>query len=336
MLLNQQNILKDIIISIYDSNLIIADLTGLNSNVFYELGLAHALRKNVILLTQEIDELPFDLRSYRVIQYSTHFTKIRELEDNLKRLTKEIKAGKLSFGSPVTDWLPIEKLDQETFIEKSPEIEQQIQEQDADDIDAVDKGLLDYLADLDESMTNLTELITDFGVKTEELGKVVEEQTDVINKATTNPSAGTFSYIRKIARKISNKMNDYGQQLSKQNKEYEKQWNLIEDSTINLVTNPRLSSDPEELSGFLTFLDTMESVKESIVSAKDGIHTMGSGIASVKGFESSVTRASILVEREISIFVGLLDRSISTLERAVMIGRKQIENNVNRKNVDIV
>ena len=45
-LLNQQNILKDIVQSIYDSDLIIADLSSLNSNVFYELGLAHALRKN--------------------------------------------------------------------------------------------------------------------------------------------------------------------------------------------------------------------------------------------------------------------------------------------------
>jgi hypothetical protein len=50
-LLNQQNILKDIVVSIYESDLILADLTGLNANVFYELGLAHALRKNVILLT---------------------------------------------------------------------------------------------------------------------------------------------------------------------------------------------------------------------------------------------------------------------------------------------
>jgi len=61
-LLNQQNILKDIIQSIHNSDLVIADLSGLNPNVFYELGLAHALRKNVILLTQDIEQLPFDLR----------------------------------------------------------------------------------------------------------------------------------------------------------------------------------------------------------------------------------------------------------------------------------
>ena len=45
---NQQNILKDIVQAIYDSDIIIANLTGLNPNVFYELGIAHTLNKKVI------------------------------------------------------------------------------------------------------------------------------------------------------------------------------------------------------------------------------------------------------------------------------------------------
>ena len=57
---NQRNILRDIVENIHNSALIIADLTTANANVFYELGLAHALRKPVILMTQSIEEVPFD------------------------------------------------------------------------------------------------------------------------------------------------------------------------------------------------------------------------------------------------------------------------------------
>ena len=71
-----QNILKDIISALAESALIVADLTGSNPNVYYELGLAHAFRKRVILLTQQVDDLPFDLRSYRVIPYSTYFAEV--------------------------------------------------------------------------------------------------------------------------------------------------------------------------------------------------------------------------------------------------------------------
>jgi hypothetical protein len=48
---------------------LIAELTDRNPNVFYELGLAHALSKDVILLTQSMEFVPFDLKSLRCIPY---------------------------------------------------------------------------------------------------------------------------------------------------------------------------------------------------------------------------------------------------------------------------
>ncbi len=52
------------------SRLIIADLTGLNSNVLYELGLADGIRNDALLITQDDHSLlPSDLKSLDVIQY---------------------------------------------------------------------------------------------------------------------------------------------------------------------------------------------------------------------------------------------------------------------------
>lgn len=51
------------------SKVLLADLTGKNPNVFYELGLAHAARKPVIFTTGILDDIPFDLRHLRVIPY---------------------------------------------------------------------------------------------------------------------------------------------------------------------------------------------------------------------------------------------------------------------------
>lgn len=54
---------------IQKARLIISDLTNRNPNVFYELGLAHTIQKPVILLAQNIDDIPFDLRYLRYILY---------------------------------------------------------------------------------------------------------------------------------------------------------------------------------------------------------------------------------------------------------------------------
>ena len=51
------------------SPVFLADLTGKNANVFYELGLAHAARKPVVFTASNIDDVPFDLRHLRVIVY---------------------------------------------------------------------------------------------------------------------------------------------------------------------------------------------------------------------------------------------------------------------------
>jgi hypothetical protein len=51
------------------SKLLLADLSGKNPNVFYELGLAHAARKPVVFTASNVDDVPFDLRHLRVIVY---------------------------------------------------------------------------------------------------------------------------------------------------------------------------------------------------------------------------------------------------------------------------
>src|ERR1041385_3895652 len=58
-------IMADIWNGIRKSRLIIAELTGRNPNVFYEIGLAHAIGKPIILLTRREEDVPFDLKSLR-------------------------------------------------------------------------------------------------------------------------------------------------------------------------------------------------------------------------------------------------------------------------------
>jgi hypothetical protein len=69
------------------ARLIVADLTERNANVFYELGIAHTLGKPVIMLTQDIDHVPFDLRHLRCIVYAYTPPGVKMLEDALERTT---------------------------------------------------------------------------------------------------------------------------------------------------------------------------------------------------------------------------------------------------------
>lgn len=62
-------IIEDIVSLIDKSRVVICDCTGRNPNVFYEIGIAHTLGREVILITQIDADIPFDLRHLRYVKY---------------------------------------------------------------------------------------------------------------------------------------------------------------------------------------------------------------------------------------------------------------------------
>ena len=74
---------KDIFTAIATSSLVICDITGRNPNVLYETGIAHARNVDVVLITQNEEDVPFDLRQIRHIPYSTDVAGLNKLEFDL-------------------------------------------------------------------------------------------------------------------------------------------------------------------------------------------------------------------------------------------------------------
>lgn len=85
-----RGIMHDVWTYINQARLIIADLTTRNPNVFYEVGIAHTLGKEVVLVTQTMDDVPFDLRAIRCIVYSLELDGPQKLEKDLVRTISSI------------------------------------------------------------------------------------------------------------------------------------------------------------------------------------------------------------------------------------------------------
>jgi hypothetical protein len=71
------NITHDIINELASADMVIADLTSANPNVFFELGIRHAFRKSGTVHIIDVNhEIPFDIKNYRAIEYSTELADI--------------------------------------------------------------------------------------------------------------------------------------------------------------------------------------------------------------------------------------------------------------------
>ena len=102
---SRQNILRAIVEGIDDSDLIIADVTHPNPNVYYELGIDHALRRPVLLVTQDIDKIPFDLKIYQHLEYGRDFARMDVAKRALAAKLDAFRQGSLTLDSPITDFL---------------------------------------------------------------------------------------------------------------------------------------------------------------------------------------------------------------------------------------
>jgi hypothetical protein len=77
-------IIQDVVSLIDKSLIVICDCSKRNSNVFYEIGIAHTLGRNVLLISQSKDDIPFDLQHIRFIHYSNSEEGLRDLASRIQ------------------------------------------------------------------------------------------------------------------------------------------------------------------------------------------------------------------------------------------------------------
>lgn len=82
-------LMEDIREAVATAKVIIADLTDHNPNVFYELGICHALGKDVILITQD-KEVPSDVRHIRYLLYEYTPPGMQRFENTLELTLRSI------------------------------------------------------------------------------------------------------------------------------------------------------------------------------------------------------------------------------------------------------
>jgi hypothetical protein len=130
----QGAIISDIIKWIFNADVIVADLTRFNPNVFYELGVAHSVGNKTVMICQNVKgKFPFDLNAYRTIFYSRT---IGGIEDVLKRKIEAALRGldrrRVNPTNPVQDFRPLlyaVPLQEQAALEaRLAELEQQLEE----------------------------------------------------------------------------------------------------------------------------------------------------------------------------------------------------------------
>ncbi|MEO8392017.1 MAG: hypothetical protein ABI700_03405 [Chloroflexota bacterium] len=269
--LGQRHILKEIVRKIDLSDLIVAELTTLNANVMYELGIAHALLKPTITIIQDVEELPFDLRPYTTIPYSTRFNEVGKLKDELQKLGQGLQNGSAIFANPVSDFAPsvLQKI-QEIILVAQP-ITVTIDE------NKLSPTWLDLVGEGVEQLEVVAAVAVRLSAAITEMGQKMTLRTDQLNNVNNSGVANAPAIIYKIVKAVSDDLLVYASQTETELQDFREAWNTFSNNYQLLLINSTISTE-EDLQAVSTF----------VVQLSDFQNILGGTMTSVTGFRDNI------------------------------------------------
>lgn len=305
---NQQNILADIISPIYAADVILADLTGLNPNVMYELGLAHSFNKKTIIITRDdLGKLPFDLKQYRAKDYSTHFKKFFDLIEYLEKNLRGAVNGTVVFSNPVSDFLDKNRIQLKSlFVSDDYSLE----------IPEGEKGFLDFLADIEEDTSQMNDEITAISAGMETMSSGINECTEEINRVQKSGGNGTAAFVRKQSKKAASYISEFSKQLKQHTESIQSLWAKIEKNTLGLLEN-EYATKPENKESLTDYIKALHKMMLSIKEANQSVTVMKETSLNNLGIERSMNQSIRFLDQDLSEYLDMTEQMVKSIERII-------------------
>ncbi|MEW6241061.1 MAG: hypothetical protein AB1564_09675, partial [Chloroflexota bacterium] len=303
-------ILEDIIASINHSDLIVADLTGSNPNVYYELGIAHAFGRPVILLTQSVSDLPFDLRSYRVLQYNTHFSAIEHARNKLKELASVARDGKLVYGNPVIDFGSIKGVETQST-------EAEIRRTD-------DLGFLDHLIRMQDGFAAMSDVINHIGERMNKVSTMTEKVTEEMNRLAASKETEKPRKIQALLGELAITQQEYAAFLKESNDQMES--NLDQTFTsLEFVISFKAPATDEERAALTAMLSHLTDLENNSQTSLNTFTILAKTIRGLPKMERNLNKAINEVAIQIERFIGYTQQVVAMSSKSIAIARKLLE-----------
>lgn len=314
---NPQNILHDIVNPIYSADFIIADLTGINSNVMYELGVAHSFGKRTIMITQdELRNLPFDIKQYRVYKYGTHFSEYKKLIEHIRTILEGAETGLINFSNPVSDFLFSNGI--------SINVANNGFTDEVSDEETTEKGLLDFAADIE---TNIQDLFREIKTNSDSISKMglgIKDLTFEIDEINASSDYGKANRLKQLAKKLAGILLTFGNELREHILLVNKDWKPIEEGFLGLINNKHTSSEDNKkvLASIPQILNPM---KDTLSLNIEGANTFLKVMGKIEDINGNLNNASRKLRNDIASYQKCYDDIIHSIEGIIRKSEGKLE-----------
>jgi hypothetical protein len=281
-----------------------------------------------VLIAQQdsADDIPFDLRQYRTEFYDTHFQRARHIVDALADLGRKYAAREVSFGSPISDFLPgaakpaprAERQPERHEPRGSTVPDEQAAAQAVETTQAQSEeelGLWDFMDAVTEASEQFIEAITPINAATEDIGVTTQEFSDQMN-ALDPSNPGTQARARRIVLKSAMSLDRYAETLESHQPEIENSVDSLTSNGLGYLTlvaeNPAQNREELEASQ-----QVLSSLRDTTVEAMGSVSQFRDTIAGMPPVIKQLNRARTRTVRALDAILAQQDRVRSYAEQAL-------------------
>ena len=248
-----------------DADVVIADLTGGNANVMYELGLRHT-RDKITIQIGEHQQLPFDVNTIRTVKFKRTEAGLIDARDSLVEALRVALGGA---GTPVTAtrvWNEMTILSPDDVAKASAL--SFVPDDPAADAEDDGPGLVDMLATGEESIEKLTDILENFTAAMNDMGEIANTLAPEVEEAAS------FAARLTMVRKYADSLREPAGRFDTISEEYLERVNDV-DAMVRILVG-LAAKDANELDaggwGFLRAIhDLRETTEEASVSIAEAM-----------------------------------------------------------------
>ncbi|HLU08233.1 MAG TPA: hypothetical protein VK003_01085 [Oceanobacillus sp.] len=326
---DQQNSLKDAVLNIYRANIIVADLTIPNANVVYELGIAQGLMKPTILITQRMERVPFDLRSYRVLEYSLHYKRVEEFKAKLRDLAEQHKTGLIDYGNPVMDFIP--NLVSGTSAEKLLVDEIEVSQNGTAPHDQATPNeankerpkILEFALEAVQAMDQINGGVKRVSETTADFTQQLNDQTANIKSIRARGVSGDPKELRDVLNATAEEMETYATNTESAIPTLRSSWERLLKSTTDLIAAVSIESSQDREAANL-FAGQMQALQGTVNNGVSELARLKEAIVRTPNISKNLNRAIIRTEQAVNAVTLELATGQSYIQRTLNLLQERL------------
>jgi len=316
-----QNINKEIVQGISNADLVIADLTGQNVHVCYELGIAHSLKKPTIQIAQSLDDILFNLRSYGAEIYSI---KSDGSSDLAYLICAIIERYNYSFSNPVNDFANAEP--EKITIQGSSGIDDNVDDSEEVASDDSDYGLLDAGADVEDAMNEIASITEKIGLDISTIGERMQAHTEEANKLASNPNQQRIQNKKLlIIRKFASDLNEFSDNVNQKIPDLKEAWIKLDQGLghVLLISNIENQSDLEAVLSLLEIMYDLRDKESTAIKSTESFRDSYKNFIGLSRVSNRAVRNSVKATDKLldefklgdSVLTRLIDLTTDLIDR---------------------